>query len=156
MTEKIDGCKNNPENSSTKTVSKYIPSIFSMSTISPFKSKENKHDVCRGKDCMKKFCEFLREYAMKIINFKKKKMKLLTKEQQESYENAKICCICKEKFENKYLIDKKYPKVTDHFYYTGEYRGAAHIICNLKFSVPKKILIVFHNVSNYDYHLIIK
>ena len=40
---------------------------------------------------------------MKIINFKKKKMRLLTKEQQESYENAKICYICKEKFENKYL-----------------------------------------------------
>ena len=86
---------------------------------------------------MKKFCEFLREYAMKIINFKKKKMKLLTKEQQESYENTKICCICKEKFENKYLKDKKYRKVTDHFYNTGEYRGAAHSICNLKFSVPK-------------------
>ena len=30
---------------------------------------------------------------MIIINFKKKKMKLLTKEQQESYENAKICYI---------------------------------------------------------------
>ena len=27
-------------------------------------------------------------------------MKLLTKEQQESYENAKICYICKEKIEN--------------------------------------------------------
>ena len=34
---------------------------------------------------------------MEIINFKKSKIKLLTKEQQESYENAKICCICKEK-----------------------------------------------------------
>ena len=32
-------------------------------------------------------------------------MKLLTKEQQESFENAKICHICKEKFENKYLKD---------------------------------------------------
>ena len=28
--------------------------------------------------------------------------------QQESYENAQICYICKEKFENKYLKDKKY------------------------------------------------
>ena len=36
---------------------------------------------------------------MKIINFKKKKMKLLTKEQQESYENSKIRYICKEKSE---------------------------------------------------------
>ena len=37
---------------------------------------------------MKKFCEFVREHAMKIINFEKKKMKLLTKEQQKSYENV--------------------------------------------------------------------
>ena len=127
-----------------------------MSTISLFRSIENEHDVYRGKDCMKKFCESLREHAMKIINFKKKKMKLLTKEQQESYENAKICYICKEKFENKYLKDKKYCKVRDHCHYTGEYRGAAHSICNLKYSVPKKIPIVFHNGSNYDYHFIIK
>ena len=32
--EKIDGCKNNPENSSTAKVSKHIPSGFSISTIS--------------------------------------------------------------------------------------------------------------------------
>ena len=68
---------------------------------------------------MKKFCQFLGEHAIKIINFKKKKMKLLTKEQQEAYENAKICYICKEKFENKCLEDKKYRKVRDHWDYTG-------------------------------------
>ena len=33
---------------------------------------------------------------MKLINFKKKKIKLLTKEQQESNENGKICYICKK------------------------------------------------------------
>ena len=32
----------------------------------------------RGKGCKKKYCESLREHAMKIINFKKKKMMLLT------------------------------------------------------------------------------
>ena len=42
--------------------------------------------------------KFFREHAMKIINFKKKKMKLLTKEQQQSYENEKIRYICIEKF----------------------------------------------------------
>ena len=57
-----------------------------MSTISSFRSIENKHDIYRGKNCMKKFCESLREHAMKMINFKKKKMKLSTKEQQELYE----------------------------------------------------------------------
>ena len=48
-----------------------------------FRSIQNKHDVYRGKDCMKKFCEFLREPAIEMINLKKKKIKLLTKEQQE-------------------------------------------------------------------------
>ena len=92
--------------STTKTI-EHIPSDFSMSTISSFKSIENKHDIYRGKHCMKKFCESLREHAMKIINSKKKKVKLLTEEQQESYDNAKICHICKGKFEYKYVKDKK-------------------------------------------------
>ena len=69
--EKIDGCKNNRENSFTTKVSAHTPSGLSMSTIPLFRSIENKHDVYRGKDCMKKFCEYLRENAMKIINFKK-------------------------------------------------------------------------------------
>ena len=74
------------------------------------------------------------------INFKKKKIKLLTKEQQELYENAKLCHICKENFENKYLKDKKCRKFRDHCHYTGEYRGVAHNICNIKHSVLKKFL----------------
>ena len=52
------------------------------------------------------------------------------------------------------MKDKKCRKAIDHYRYTGEYRGAAHSICNLKYSVPKKIPIVFHNRSNYGYHFI--
>ena len=63
-------------------------------------------------------------------------MKLLTKEQEESYENAKICYICQEKFKNKYLKDKKYRKVRGHGHYKGEHRGAAHNIFNLKYGAP--------------------
>ena len=47
-----------------------------MPTRSLFRSIENKDDVCRGKDFMKKmkkFCESLREHTMKISNLKKKK-----------------------------------------------------------------------------------
>ena len=65
-----------------------------MSTISSFKNTENKHDVHIGKDCRKNFSDFLREYAIKIIKFKKKTVKLITKEPQESYKNTKITYIC--------------------------------------------------------------
>ena len=70
-------------------------------------------------------------------------MKLLTKEQEKSYQNAKICYIYKEK-----LVRIKHAK--------EEYRGTADDICNLKSSLPKKTLIAFHNGSYYDYHFIIK
>ena len=66
-------------------------------------------------------------------------MKLLTKEQQETHENANIFYICKEKFVNKYLKDE-YRKVRDHCHYTGEYRSAAHSIYSLKHSVPRKLI----------------
>ena len=93
------------------------------------------------------FCECLRERTINIINIKKKKMKLLANEQQESYKNAKICYICKEKFESKSWKSKIYCQVRDHCHYTGKYRGAAHSIYNLEYSVPKKIPIAFHNGS---------
>ena len=48
--------ENNPENSYTTKVREHIPSGFSMSTMF-FKSRENKHDVFRGKDCMNRCYE---------------------------------------------------------------------------------------------------
>ena len=46
-------------------------------------------------------------------------------------------------------------KVRDHCHYTGEFRRAAHSICNLRYKTPKKILLVFHNGSTYDNNFII-
>ena len=69
----IDGRKKSPENSFTTKVDEHIISGFSMSTISLLKIIENRHDVYRGKDCMRKFCESLREHPMKITNCKKKR-----------------------------------------------------------------------------------
>ena len=80
-----------------------------MSTISSFKSIKNKYDIFRGKIAWKSF-----------INPQEstKKMKK-TKEQQESYQNANISYLCKEKFENKHVKEKKYCQVRDHCHKTG-------------------------------------
>ena len=83
-------------------------------------------------------------------------MKLFIKKQHESYGNSKICYVCKEKLEHRYVKSKKYRKDRDHFHYTRAYRSVAHNISNLKYSVPKRIPAGFHNGSNYDYHFIIK
>ena len=83
-------------------------------------------------------------------------MILLTIKKEIHHNKQKICHICKKEFDKG---DKKHYKVKYHCHYTGKYRGAAHNICNLRYlryKIPKEILIVFHNGSTYDYHLIIK
>ena len=94
-----------------------------------------------------------------MINFKNKEMIPLTNKEIKSYEKQKVCYICEKKFcddKNKKNEYDFYHKVRDHCHYTGKFRGAAHNICNLRYDVPKKIPIVFHNGSTYDYHFIIK
>ena len=54
--KRIDGCKYNSKRSSTTKVCKHIiPCGYSIFTIWTFDGIENKHDVYRGKDCIKKF-----------------------------------------------------------------------------------------------------
>ena len=67
-----------------------------------------------------------------------------------------VIFVKKKKNENTCFKNKKYHKVRNHCHYTEEYRGVAHSICDLKYSVPRKIPIVFHKGSNYDYHFTIK
>ena len=74
---------------------------------------------------------------MKIFSFKVKKMKLLTKELKESYENAKILYICQEKFEYQYAKDKKYCKVWG--YCTGK-NGIDHNRSH--FTIDQTMIIV--------------
>ena len=68
--------------------------------------------------------------------------------------------ICKKGFstdnENGIIgLNKKYHKLRDHCHYTERFRGAAHIICNLRYKTPKEISVVLHNSSTYEYHFII-
>ena len=55
-----------------------------MSTTWGFKHIKNKHTLYRGKDCMKTFCESLKEHATKITGFKKKKNVAFNKQRVKS------------------------------------------------------------------------
>ena len=73
LIRKIDGWENNPENSSITKIGEHIPCRYSMPTIWGFNHIEDKHTLYHGKDCMKTFCESLREHVKSIIDFKNKK-----------------------------------------------------------------------------------
>ena len=96
---------------------------------------------------------------MEIINYEEKEMIPLTDKENKSYEEQKVCHVCKKEFcfdENKKNEFKLYHKVRDDCHYTGKFRGAAQNVCNLRQKVPKEIPVVIHNGSTYDYHFIIK
>ena len=146
--KKIDTCQNNPDLSSTTKINQHIPLGYSLYTNFSFDKSNNKLSYYRGEDCMKRFCKDLKDHATKIINFKKKIMIPLTKEEEDDYNKENICYICKKEFNN--------DKVRDHCHFTGKYRGAAQNSCNLRYKVPKNIPVIFHNGSTYDYDFIIK
>ena len=70
-------------------------------------------------------------------------------EAKEKFTSAAHCHVCKQPVRG--------DKGRDHCNFTGQFRGAAHSQCNLKYKIDKKrykLPIVFHNLHGYDAHLI--
>ena len=145
-------CDNTPDNSFTIKKNVHTPCGYSMLTSYAYDETLNEHVFYCGKDCLSKFSKTLKAQVNKIINILRKPMDPLTEQENMLHANANICFICEKPFGN----DKNAIKVRDHCHYTGKYRGAAHNACNLHYKIPKSIPVVFHNGSNYDFHLIIK
>ena len=107
----------------------------------------------RSKDCLEKFCDYIRQEAHRLYHmFPKKPMDPLTKKQWKKYNKASSCNICFKQFDD----SNKGPKVCDHCHYTGRYREPTHWNYNLMYRIPSYIPVVFHNLSGYDTHLFIK
>ena len=47
-------------------------------------------------------------------------------------------------------------KVRDYCHITGKYRGSAQRDCNIILKLNHKIPVVFHNLKNYNSHLIVQ
>ena len=80
MIKRIDGCKNNYENFFHVKVDEHNSCLYSVPLIGRFSVTENKDDVYRDEDIMKKFWGYLRGHTIDIINFKKSKTIPLTNE----------------------------------------------------------------------------
>ena len=105
-------------------------------------------------DVSKIFIQELGKVVKEIYQkFKIPEKMIYTEENKNDFENAKVCYACEEPF---CTWNKDYFKVRDHDHFAGEYRGAAHNICNLKIRAPNFIPVFFHNLEGYDSHLFIK
>ena len=150
----LETCEPDPNKSYTLKYQKHEPLSFvyyiKSFDESVYKStlrkyiKENEEDP----DPIDVFINWLEEDVKIIAELGNEKMKI-TAEEEEQFKQASNCWICGK------LLNIE-DRVRDHCHFTGRYRGAAHNICNLKYSKPNNISVFFHNLTGYDSHLFIK
>lgn len=106
----------------------------------------------RGRNCIDWFIKELYNTAMGLTNVYESIIPMnLTQEEEDNFKRAEICHICEKKFVK--TVDTI---VRDHCHFTGKFRGAAHQDCNLQFRDSRTIPVVFHNLTNYDSHFLIR
>ena len=72
----------------------------------------------------------------------------MSEEEEEQFESSNICWNFVK------LIDDDDEKVRDDCHVTGKFRGAAHWKCDINLRLTKKVPVIFHNLRDYDNHLI--
>ena len=102
--------------------------------------------LIRGQNCVDEFLDKLIEHVKNLQNRPKKPI-IWEKGEREKFENETHCWFCNEEIKER--------KVADHCHFTGRFRGAAHVDCNLKARKPKFTPVFFHNGFNYDIHLFV-
>jgi len=103
----------------------------------------------RDNDCVVWFTEQLRDLAHSVNCILSANVPMVNFD-YEKFNSATHCHICEKPF----APDDT--RVRDHCHLTGRYRGPAHSNCNLNYKDSHFIPIVFHNLSGYDAHFIIK
>ena len=118
FTSGVPGDSNEPY---TSEVSQHIPSGWCVYSKFAYGEVKDPSKLYRGKYCVEKFCEYIRQESCKLYRmFPEKPMDPLTNRQCTQYKRASRCHICFEPF------NSKNPKVRDHCRYIGCYRGPTH------------------------------
>ena len=157
ITEKIDGCQPSDGKSYTTTYQSHRACGYGYKLVCRYDNRFSKPvEIYRGGDCIEKFIiKMLSEVedCQRIVRERFQKPLNMTVRNEIDFENSTVCHICERKFNE----DKQ--KVRDHCHITGQYRGAAHRDCNLKWAISAeklKIPVIFHNLKGYDCHFIMQ
>ena len=131
--------------------SKHIPNSIGAKLVCVDEKYTQPTKIFEGKGCINQFLKWVFKIKKLCNNITKNKFSkdlIMTNEDEKKYNATNICWICKEIIKDN--------KVRDHCNVTGKYRGAAHEKCNLKLVISKKSPTIFHNLEDYDGHIIFK
>ena len=109
--EPIQGPNPEPTGPYTSEVTKHSPSVWCVYSKFEYGEVKDPLRLYRGKDCLEKFCDYIRQEANRLYHmFPEKPMDPSTKKQWKKYNKASRCHICFKQFSD----SKKGPKVRDH------------------------------------------
>ncbi|XP_018399813.1 PREDICTED: uncharacterized protein LOC108777427, partial [Cyphomyrmex costatus] len=106
----------------------------------------------RDNNCIAWFADELKNLAHNVQSVISTNVPMadFTRDDWQKFNSATHCHVCEKPFAK----DDK--RARDHCHLTGRYRGPAHSNCNLNYKDSHCIPVVFHNLSGYDAHFIIK
>ena len=147
-----DNGKQNPNEAYTNKYQKHVACSYGYKLVCvdnkfsrPFQSYLGEDSVYNFISSMIKESKYCSDVLKKNFN----KELVMTKEDNEDFENSTKCWICDNDYTDTYV------KVRDHCRITGKYRASAHRRCNINVGLSHKIPVVFYNQKNYS-HLIMQ
>ncbi|XP_021342706.1 uncharacterized protein LOC110443060 [Mizuhopecten yessoensis] len=147
--EQMDSCEPNPDHSSTTKTTKFEPCGFGYQVVCMEDRYTKPPVIFRGSDVSKHFLECIIEEEKQIKDILHHPEPLImTLQDEQSFVTSSRCHICGKHFTDSSTV------VRDHCHLSGKFRGAAHTECNLKYKYPSHIPCVFHNLKQFDAHIL--
>ena len=145
--------KQNPGECYTNKYKKHIACTYHYKLVCADDKFSKPFKTYLGEDVVYNFINNMIEenkYCSEVIKKRFSKELVMTKGDNETFMNSTKCGIC----DNDY--NENNVKVRDHCHITGKYRDSAHRDCNFNLKLNQKVSVVFHNIKNYDSHLIVQ
>ncbi|KAL5259617.1 hypothetical protein ACHWQZ_G009911 [Mnemiopsis leidyi] len=144
----------------TRKYQHHVPCSFCIVTKSEFDDYGEEEIVFSNGDPDEVIYQFLmhlfRIYQSMMDCYEKHQCSIdMTDKDEQNFLNAKYCHICGKKLDWK--SKNNYPvRDHDHSKKQNNFRGAAHLSCNINyFNRTKKVPVICHNLKSYDMNLFI-
>lgn len=158
--KKIDVCHPNPSPTSTTRTTKFEAFGYSYIVVSSNSKYSKSPVVYRGDNAVQHFFENMikeEEYIQSKLD--QIEPLIMSEETEKQFQEATNCYVCNRSFNEKLIKNRDH----DHLGVNGDtespqysnYRGSACVRCNLNLQHPPFIPCYFHNLKNFDSHLLL-